>query len=285
MSDHYKWRKIKKNDIDSARGMLACIEDNYVSACAKFLNCEISKDPIWILSSKEEKFAGFVINSKSTILPVFRGRKEIPNPDFLKGLMRAKLIHSVQGLKDEVQILEGLIEKTGRLPADIIDYDLMNLKKIPEGGGGKSKLPDCPNLVLRTPGMTDVDEMTPLQAAYELEEVIPKGSSFNPAASRVNIANLIAGGRILAAEVDGRLVGKINVNAVSFTRYQVGGVYVEPKYRGRGIAKKMAAQFITSLINDGKGVTLFVKKTNDAARRLYSGLGFSKSKDYRITYY
>jgi hypothetical protein len=52
-----------------------------------------------------------------------------------------------------------------------------------------------------------------------------------------------------------------------------------------GIARCMAEEFIASLINEGMGVTLFVKKNNVAARRLYLGLGFSVSGDYRITYY
>jgi predicted GNAT family acetyltransferase len=47
----------------------------------------------------------------------------------------------------------------------------------------------------------------------------------------------------------------------------------------------MAYEFISSLISEGGGVTLFVKKTNAAARSLYSGLGFKYRGDYRITYY
>jgi predicted GNAT family acetyltransferase len=127
--------------------------------------------------------------------------------------------------------------------------------------------------------------MAALQAAYEQEEVVPRGSTFSPAASRVNIANIIVNGQTLAAELDGRLVGKINISAVSFTRYQVGGVYVHPDFRGLGIARRMATEFIGPLVAQGRGVTLFVKKSNLAARRLYSGLGFSVRGDYRISYY
>jgi len=282
MSDNCKWRKINKNDIKNAIELLAGAEENYVSACAKFLMRDKTNDPIWVLAGNNGEIKGLVINSKSTILPVLCGRKEMPCAEFLKKLARSKNIHSVQGLKDEVRILEDEMRKTGKTAADIIDYDLMSLDKLPEGTGKKARVS---NLILRVPRMTDIDEMAPLQAAYEKEEVIPKGSVLSPAASRANIESIIAGGNILAAEVDGRLVGKINVNAVSFTRYQVGGVYVRPDYRGRGIAASMAYEFITALINNGKGVTLFVKKINNAARRLYSGLGFSGQKDYRITYY
>jgi len=280
MNERFKWRKLKKNDIERVNEMLIRNEKDYVSACAKFIAYKNSNDPVWILGGTNN-ISGLIINSKSTLLPVLCDNIEMPRPDFLKNLMRSKKIHSVQGLKDEVKILEEEIEKSGKLPSDIIDYELMSLDKMPEGEGIKTDS----NLVLRIPQMSDINEMAVLQAAYEKEEVLPKGSSFNPDASRFHTANLISGGRILAAEVDGRLAGKINVNAVSFTRYQVGGVYVDPQYRGRGIAKRMAYEFIASLIKEGKDVTLFVKKNNESARRLYGALGFQKSKDYRIAYY
>jgi predicted GNAT family acetyltransferase len=65
----------------------------------------------------------------------------------------------------------------------------------------------------------------------------------------------------------------------------VGGVYVHPDFRGMGIARRMATEFAASLIGQGRGVTLFVKKSNLAARRLYASLGFVRCEDYRISYY
>jgi predicted GNAT family acetyltransferase len=96
---------------------------------------------------------------------------------------------------------------------------------------------------------------------------------------------MIAKGQILAAELNGKLVGKINVSSVSFTRYLVGGVYVHPGFRGMGIAGLMTQEFIASLISQGKGVTLFVKKNNIPAQKIYTGIGFKVTGDYRITYY
>jgi predicted GNAT family acetyltransferase len=141
------------------------------------------------------------------------------------------------------------------------------------------------NLVLRVPQLTDLDAVAALQAAYEQEEVLPDGSVFSPMASRMNAASIITKAQILAAELGGKLVGKINTSAVSFTRYQVGGVYVHPDFRGTGIARRMATEFIASLIRQSRGVTLFVKKSNLAARRLYASLGFIICGDYRISYY
>ena len=256
------------------------MEDDCVTACGRFLVRE-SSDSVWMLCGVKNEFIAVLVNSRSTLIPVLCGMREIPSPLFLKRFFRLKKVHSVQGLKNEVLILEKYMESFGRTVSEIIDYDLMCIDRPPVNKKDFQSV----NITLRVPKLTDLNALAPLQAAYEQEEVLHKGSVFSPAASRINLANIIKTGRILAAELNGRLVGKINVSAVSFTKYQVGGVYVHPDYRGLGIARRMAAEFIAALTGEGMGVTLFVKKSNLPARRLYTGLGFTVRGDYRITYY
>jgi RimJ/RimL family protein N-acetyltransferase len=281
-ANFFFWRKMKSRDAAEAETMLRENENNYVSACGKFLSRESGKSCIWTLQEKKSRLSALLINSSSAFLPVLNGQKEIPNPDFLKSLLRKKKIHSIQGLAGEVQIFEGVLEKMGGIQADIFDYDLMYIDKPPNQAGLLSGPPD---LVLRVPQLIDLEEIAPLQADYEHEEVLPKNALFSPAASRINLSNFIYNSQVLAAEIRGRIVGKINISSVSFTRYLVGGVYVHPDFRGMGIARRMASEFITTLINTGRGVTLFVKKNNIPARRLYTGLGFKVHGDYRIAYY
>jgi len=277
-----KWRKIGNNDKDifPVQDMLRDLENNYVSACARFLTRNPQKDPVWILTGKNP---ALIINNRSTLLPVFCGLTDIPKPKFLKNFSLFNKVHSIQGLKEEVILLEDTMSLFGNKISDKFDYDLMSLDYLScrKLFSGKSSS----DLVLRIPTMSDLDALAPLQAAYEHEEVMHKGSVFSPAASRVNLANIIKNGKILSAQVNGRLVGKINVSGTSFTNYLIGGVFVHPDFRGRGIARQMTADFITSLTADGKSVTLFVKKTNIAARNLYIKLGFSLKGDYRITYF
>jgi predicted GNAT family acetyltransferase len=78
---------------------------------------------------------------------------------------------------------------------------------------------------------------------------------------------------------------QFNINAQSFTRLQIGGVYVLPEWRGRGIATSMTAALIRKLQSRNKDFTLFVKKTNLPARMAYDSIGFTKIGDYRINYY
>jgi len=284
MNNSLKWQKMKNADIPAVEKLLRANEDNYVNACGKFLARGESNEPVWLLRSLNNEISAIIVNARSALMPVLCGVKEIPKPGFLGGFLNLKKIHSVQGLKSEVILLDEAMEKTGRRAADGYDYDLMTLDSM-QAMERKVRKKETGNLVLRVPQMTDLDALSLLQEGYEKEEVIPKGSVFCSAASRVNAAGIIASRLVLAAELDGRLVGKININAVSFTRYQIGGVYVHPDFRGRGIAGKMTNEFTAFLLSQGRGVTLFVKKVNIAARRLYLNLGFVIKADYRITYY
>jgi len=128
-----------------------------------------------------------------------------------------------------------------------------------------------------------MNALAALHAAYEQEEVLPAASEFRPDASRMNIERIFAEEQMLVAELGGCLVGKINTNAVAFTRYQIGGVYIHPDYRCMGIAGRMTFEFVESLA--GMGISLFVKKTNAAARRVYQRIGFEITGDYRIDYF
>ena len=275
---------MKKADMAAVESLLRANEDNYVSACAKFISRGVIKSPVWVLKRKDGNICALVLNSRSTLMPVLCGADNIPMPDFLNSFLSFNKIHSVQGLTKEVSVLETAMEKKRMPVSDVYDYNLMSLKSgqliVNNRLYAKNK-----DLVFKVPNLNDLDALAPLQAAYEKEEVLPKGSVFSYAASRMNTANIITGKRILCAELDGRLIGKININAVSYTRFQVGGVYVHPDFRNMGIGQRMAAAFIESFINECTGVTLFVKKSNIAACRLYAGLGFTVSGDYRITYY
>jgi ribosomal protein S18 acetylase RimI-like enzyme len=227
-----------------------------------------------------------ILNSHRSLFPILcgdtGGYAGVPFPPFMKRLIRSFPLHTVQGLRGDVEFLEEGIAALGREPVDRLDYDLMALDREPRAEAFGT-FP--PGLMLRRPAAADMGELFALQSAYEMEEVLPKGAVFNPAASRLNLARILAEGQILAAELDGRIVGKINTSAVSFTRCQIGGVYVHPGCRALGIGRRMTAEFARTLIRQGRGVSLFVKKQNAAARKVYLRIGFERVGDYRISYY
>jgi ribosomal protein S18 acetylase RimI-like enzyme len=272
---------MKKRETAGPEALLRERESWYVAACGRFLK-RGSGDHVWTLRDKNRVLSALIVQSRQTLLPVFCGRKDIPLPRFLRGFLFAVNIHSLQGLKAEAVVLENSLAKLGLETKENIDFDLMAADKPPER--------DCfsagpPGLILRKPRFTDMNALAALQAGYEQEEVLPRGAVFYPAASRLNTERLFTDQQMLAAELGGRIVAKINTSALSFSRFQVGGVYVHPDFRGMGIARRMAAEFVRSLIAQGRGVTLFVKKSNPAARSVYRRLGFEVLGDYRISYY
>jgi predicted GNAT family acetyltransferase len=200
----------------------------------------------------------------------------------MKGFLNRTPVHAVQGLLGDADLLEAALADFGYHAAEQRDYDLMALEKTPQE--------DAPGAVprgleFRRPDCADLEAMYPLQAGYEEEEVLPRGAALNHAACRLALSNILSKEQSLIACLDRRIVGKINTNAASFTRVQIGGVYVLPEYRGLGIGRRMTAVFAEELIARGRGVTLFVKKNNPAAQKIYRRIGFEDAGDYRISYY
>ncbi|AEF82079.1 GNAT family N-acetyltransferase [Leadbettera azotonutricia] len=276
------WKKLPRKMYSEAQEFLEDREDQCVSACARFLHMKGSRDHVWALRNGTGSIKALLLHSRRSLYPILNGNHDIALPKFLNNFLLKVPIHAVQGLKPDAEILEAAMESKGYHPAERIDYDLMALEDPPVSSCFRS---GPVNLALRPPMPGDIEELFQLQAAYEQEEVLPKGAVFYPAASRANLERLLRNEQMLLACLDGRIVGKINTSAASFTRYQIGGVYVRPDYRGRGIAVRMAAVFLKGLINEGRGVTLFVKKQNAAARAVYRHTGFTVQGDYRICYY
>jgi predicted GNAT family acetyltransferase len=209
-------------------------------------------------------------------------QEKVPPPRFLRGILGGRAsLYSLQGRKDDALVMERALEGMGLYAAEKKDYDIMCIDRPPVSCHSTAPV----NLVIRKPVPQDLDALAELHAAYEKEEVLPSGAEFRPAASRLNIERIFAQEQMLVAELGGCLIGKINTNAVGFTRYQIGGVYVHPDYRGMGIAGRMTSEFVVSLAAQGRGVSLFVKKSNIAARRVYLRIGFEITGDYRIDYF
>jgi len=272
------WRKIKKSQISGAEELLRANERWCMNACGRFLK---GGSAVWMLGRGIPPSA-LVIHSKQTLLPVLCDQETVPPPRFLRGILGGKVfLHSLQGRKDDVLVMEKALEEMRLYASEKKDYDIMCIDCPPVSCHSAAPV----NLVIRKPVPQDMDALAALHAAYEKEEVLPAESVFRPAASRRNIERIFAEEQILVAELGGCLIGKINTNAVTFTRCQIGGVYVHPDYRGLGIAGRMTFEFAVSLAAQGRGISLFVNKTNIAARRVYQRIGFEIMGDYRIDYF
>ncbi|MDR0622859.1 MAG: GNAT family N-acetyltransferase [Treponema sp.] len=273
---------MKKREAGEAELFLRRREPWCVGACGKFLSRNAGKNQLWTLRDHERLLSALLLYANRTIFPVFNGKTGIPLSRFIRRYFRMAPIHAVQGLREEVLALEDALAEAGFSAGETIDYDLMTLDGEPPEENFRAGPPE---LVLRQPDITDMNALFTLQEGYEKEEVLPGRAVFNPLSCRLGLQRILENEQILAAELDGRLVGKINISARSFTRCLIGGVYVHPGYRGRGIARRMTAVFIRALAGQGWGVTLFVKKKNLIARSVYRRTGFQPFADYRISYY
>ena len=275
-------------DLSEAEKFLKTQESFCVSACSKFIMFNTAQDHLWTIragrtsKAPQERITNLLFHCQRVLYPIFADRTSIPVPRFMERFARKISIHAIQGIAKDVAILETILGAYGYRISDAFDYDLMSLDQAPT----EESLHKGPNdLILRSPELSDLEALYPLQAAYEIEEVLPKGAVFNPASCLANLQHTLGQEPALVAMLDGRMIGKAQVNAASFSRLQIGGVYVHPDYRGRGIATRMTAVLSQQLLAMNKGLTLFVKKRNTPAQRAYSTIGFKTIGDYRICYY
>jgi ribosomal protein S18 acetylase RimI-like enzyme len=278
-----RWRRVKRRDLASCETFLRSRERHCVSACSRFRR-RAKGDRLWYFPGTGGESTALLFHHHRIFFPVFAGPSlhEIPVPHFLGRFLALNPLHAIQGLPAVTDIFEEALNRLGYEKIDQFDYDLMSLDREPDMASLRAGPAD---LTLVKPDLDDLEEILPLQADYDRAEVLPRGSEFKLENSRVNLGYLIGKEQMLAARLDGKIVGKINTNAESFTRFQIGGVYVHPDYRGLGIARRMTAELAASLFSKGKAVTLFVKKQNASARSAYLRVGFATAGDYRISYY
>jgi ribosomal protein S18 acetylase RimI-like enzyme len=277
------WRRVKRRNLASCENFLRDREKYCVSACSRFRG-RIRGDRFWAFTDPDGENTALLCCHHRILFPVFAASslREIPAPRFLSRFLFLNPLHAVQGLPRVTAIFQRALAGLGYEKIDQFDYDLMSLDREPNPASLRAGPAD---LVLVKPEMSDLEGMLPLQAEYDRAEVLPRGSEFKIENSRLTLSQLIKKEQMLVAKLDGKIVGKINTNAESFTRFQIGGVYVHPDYRGLGIARRMTAALASALFARGKAVTLFVKKYNAAARSVYQKVGFELTGDYRICYY
>jgi ribosomal protein S18 acetylase RimI-like enzyme len=287
-----RWRLVTEKDRPAVEAFLRERERYCVTLCARF-RAQRRGDHLWALTARrrlgDSVPGALLLHHRSILFPLLgdmsaaaAGSVVTPIPGFLDRFLGKVPLHSINGPQGAAEFLEAALERQGLTVWDRYNYDILSLDGPPPT---ESLLMGPAGLVVQRPGLEDLDELFVLQAAYEKEEVLPRGGAFSAAVSRLNLQRIMAEEFLLAARLDGKIVGKINTNAESFTRHQIGGVYVLPEYRNRGVAGRLTAELAAELSGRGRTLSLFVKTWNAAARAAYFRAGFAKTGDYRICYY
>lgn len=224
-----------------------------------------------------------LLTQKGLIVPVLS--KDIPfslhhdkNISVLFHRYRQKL-NSIMGTFDSVQ-------KTGELFEDIpyaqVDYYLMTQKL---KGFPLNKLPSLPGITTRMALPEDAGRLFELQKNYELEEVFLDPSHFDERRCRSMLRKNLKKQLVFIAEQRGIPVAKAGTNARGYNVDQIGGVYTREDMRNRGIASLLMQVLLDAVGQTKEQVCLFVKKNNPSALNLYNKLHFTRSENYRISYY
>jgi ribosomal protein S18 acetylase RimI-like enzyme len=276
----YRWWKAHEVERIWPESMLKQQEMYCVTACSHFKRMNFQQDHAWVLSSKGAGVTALLLQFQNTLFPVFGGQTEFYIPPFMYRFFKNTNIHALHGLAADTDTLEKILRPAGLFARERRGFNLMAL----DAALSPRTFQVPRSLTLRKPALSDIDQLTPLQEAYQKEEVLRNPDEYSRKICRLGLKKIIEKDRALIAEIDGAIVGKINTNALAYNRYQLGGVYVLPAFRGRGIASCMTAAFTRILLAEGKGVSLFVKKNNKSAESVYRRCGFVKIADYSIVY-
>lgn len=140
---------------------------------------------------------------------------------------------------------------------------------------------DFPDLTTaRYATMRDLDALVPACAAMHKEEVGIDPLERDAAGYRERVRELIERKRSMIRVIDdlgkGAIASKCEFSAVTNDVVQLMGVWTDPRFRRRGLAKETLREVIGHLFRKGKTVTLFVNDFNTGAIALYESLGFRR---------
>jgi len=136
--------------------------------------------------------------------------------------------------------------------------------------------PIAPDPAVRLVRPSEVDQLFPAAVAMYTEEVgVSPLLDDGGRGYKRRIAELVKGKRAYARFVGDRVVFKAELAIVTKRTTQVQGVWVDPEYRGRGMASAaMAAVVRDALRRVAPTVSLYVNDYNTAARHVYARCGF-----------
>jgi uncharacterized protein len=139
--------------------------------------------------------------------------------------------------------------------------------------------PIAPDPQVRLVKSGEVDQLFPAAVAMYTEEVgVSPLLDDGGRGYRRRIAELVRGKRAYARFAGDRVIFKAELAIVTRRTAQVQGVWMDPEFRGRGLAAAaMAAVVRDALRRVAPTVSLYVNDYNAPARRVYARCGFAQA--------
>lgn len=196
-------------------------------------------------------------------------------------------IFSVNGEESGSEFLISLIQSKLNKKYKVKNtYRLLTKKNMQPVENTKTSSLIKKNIIFRQCTSSDLKFLTPLEEAYQIEEVIPPGQSVNKSVFPYVLTKQLNKKCLFAAvSINNEYLAKCAASAFSWNYAQLGGIYTKPEYRNQGIAFQLLETMISYLFQQKKKCALFVKTSNKAAKALYKKSGFENLKSYIIAYY
>jgi GNAT superfamily N-acetyltransferase len=128
----------------------------------------------------------------------------------------------------------------------------------------------------------DLDVLVPQSAQMEFEDVGRRPYDEDPAGYTATIRRRVEAGQTWVTDQGGRIVFQINVGTATTWGAQVGGTYVPPDQRGKGLAVQGMAELGKRLIPMHSRLTLHVHEANTPAVRTYERTGYRPHAAFRL---
>lgn len=135
---------------------------------------------------------------------------------------------------------------------------------------------------LRRARMDEVDEVAANSLAMEQEDLRTPEGQRQPDEYVQRISQKVQSGNVWVIEVDGRIGFQIGVGTVCPWGVQVGGTYVRPDLRGRGLGRVGMQALGRALLQRHKLITLHVNEANTPAVRTYERSGYARDAAFRL---
>ena len=287
------WHRAGRSNLPDIITFLTPLEHSCISITTRLLkNGKLSADllnhqEIYLEKVDKKIVSLLMLSSDSIITPVFTDDSSFDIPkDILKqsALYRKKYL-TLMGLKDDIKKLEKLFDNRNRMSVDYFQLTASSAD-VPgriDNYQQKSPFANYP-LMIRRAEISDLEYLMPLRKAYEKEEVLIDPAHYNEQASMSRFKKTIIDKNVFYASSGETPVATCCISSAGVGWYQIGGVYTRPELRSRGISTRIMSELARTSEKAGKNLTLFVKKNNAPALKLYQNCGFSRSGDFRITY-
>ncbi|MQY76300.1 MAG: hypothetical protein GH155_01560, partial [Spirochaeta sp.] len=227
------WKRATAKDLPALKDFLLREEWRCVPFTSRFKQedgkpfSRRSDKRIFINGDSQKIIGALMVTDRGLFIPVLAEREQTLFSNLKK---MSSSLYSIMGTLPDVQAVAAYLPIQ---PEVTVDYFLMTLSR------GDYRAPDpvyTPGLQIRKAVLKDAKRLFPLQAGYEIEEVIINPDHFHKKASFIMFKLALQKELITVAELKGRSVAKAGTNAQGFNTAQIGGVYTIKEERNKGIA-------------------------------------------------